>query len=219
VSQGGEGKELKKGAYQVKRVLPYILIITGLLMILVPLTGTLFYQAKQDEIYQNYLDLQENMDSGSLSASVNPDLAEDDDQVVGEEDKWRPSVIGRIKIPAIEMDLLLIEGTSAAELNWGAGHIIGSALPGAPGNCSIAGHRNYVFGSYFSRLDEVVVGNIITLNYQKTDYQYVVDEIFIVEPDDVSVLKSKAGQSTVTLITCTPKGSNTHRLIVQGHLN
>jgi sortase A len=189
------------------------------MMIVVPLTGTLFYQAKQDEIYQNYLELQENMDVGSPNASVNPDLVEEGDQVEAEKDKWRPTVIGRIKIPAIEMDLLLIEGTSAAELNWGAGHIIGSALPGAPGNCSIAGHRNYVFGSYFSRLDEIVMGNIITLNYQKTDYQYVVDEIFIVEPDDVSVLKSKAGQSTVTLITCTPKGSNTHRLIVQGHLN
>lgn len=188
-------------------------------MIVVPLTGTLFYQAKQDEIYQNYLELQENMDVGSPSPSVNPDLVAEGDQVAAEEDKWRPTVIGRIVIPAIEMDLLLIEGTSAAELNWGAGHIIGSALPGAPGNCSIAGHRNYVFGSYFSRLDEIVVGNTITLNYQKTDYQYVVDEIFVVEPDDVSVLKSVAGQSTVTLITCTPKGSNTHRLIVQGHLN
>lgn len=188
-------------------------------MIVVPLTGTLFYQAKQDEIYQNYLELQENMDVGSPSPSVNPDLIENGDQAEADKDKWSPTVIGRIKILAVEIDLLLIEGTSAAELNWGAGHIIGSALPGEVGNCSIAGHRNYVFGSYFSRLDEIVVGYTITLNYKKTDYQYVVDEIFVVEPDDVSVLKSVAGQSTVTLITCTPKGSNTHRLIVQGHLN
>lgn len=202
----------------MKRALPYILIVTGLLMILVPLTGTIYYQAKQDKIYQNYLDLQDNMDVGSPSPSVNPDLIENGDQAEADKDKWSPTVIGRIKIPAVQIDLLLIEGTSAAELNWGAGHIIGSALPGEVGNCSIAGHRNYVFGSYFSRLDEIILGNIITLNYKKMDYEYVVDEIFVVKPDDVSVLKSNSGESTVTLITCTPKGSNTHRLIVKGHL-
>jgi sortase A len=203
----------------VRRVLPYILIIAGLLMIAVPLTGTLFYQSKQDKIYQNYLELQGNMDVGSPSASPNSDFIDGNHQSKGEDiEEWSPTVLGRIKIPAIEMDLLLIEGTSAAELNWGAGHIIGSALPGASGNCAIAGHRNYVFGSYFSRLDEVVVGDVIALDYKNSTFKYAVHEIFVVKPEDVSVLKSERNQSIITLITCTPKGANTHRLIVQGVL-
>lgn len=189
-------------------------------MIVVPLTGTIYYQNKQYEIYQSYLDLQDNMDVGSPQASVNPDLLEGNDQPLAEvEEQWRPTVLGRVKIPAIGMDLLLVEGTSAAELNWGGGHIVGTALPGEAGNCAIAGHRNYVFGSYFSRLDEVIVGNVITVNYQKSEFDYIVDEILVVEPWDVSVLQPREGKSMVTLITCTPKGSNTHRLIVQGHLN
>jgi sortase A len=203
----------------LRRVLPYILIIAGFLIIVVPLTGTIYYQNKQDEVYQNYLDLQDNMDVGSPSASINPDIVDEGQLEADEEDVWHPTVLGRIKIPAIEIDLLLIEGTSAAELNLGAGHIVGSAFPGDIGNCAIAGHRNYVFGSYFSRLDEIAIGNVITINYGKKNFEYVVDEIFVVEPEDVSVLESESNQSIVTLITCTPKGANTHRLIVQGHLN
>lgn len=204
----------------MRRVLPYILIFAGFLMIVVPLTGTIYYQNKQDELYQNYLELQNNLDIGSPSASVNPDLLDETGQKpVVEEDPWQPTVIGRIAIPAIEIDLLLIEGTSATELNWGAGHIISSALPGEAGNCAIAGHRNYVFGSYFSRLGEIVIGNVIIVNYQKESFEYVVDQIFVVEPEDISVLKSRGKQATITLITCTPKGANTQRLIVQGYLN
>lgn len=128
------------------------------------------------------------------------------------------SVIGRIKIPSIRVDLLLVEGTDAKELRVGAGHFTGSAMPGQKGNCAIAGHRNYTFGSMFNRLGEMKVGNIITIEENKQVFQYQVKRISVVEPSDVSVLNQNKHKRELTLITCTPVHIATHRLIIRAEL-
>lgn len=128
------------------------------------------------------------------------------------------SVIGRIKIPSIRVDLLLVEGTDAKELRVGAGHFTGSAMPGQKGNCAIAGHRNYTFGSMFNRLGEMKAGNIITIEENKQVFQYRVNHISVVEPSDVAVLNQNKHKRELTLITCTPVRIATHRLIIRAEL-
>lgn len=128
------------------------------------------------------------------------------------------SVIGRIKIPSIRVDLLLVEGTDAKELCVGAGHFTGSAMPGQKGNCAIAGHRNYTFGSMFNRLGEIKTGNIITIEENKQVFQYRVSHISVVEPSDVAVLNQNKHKRELTLITCTPVRIATHRLIIRAEL-
>lgn len=127
-------------------------------------------------------------------------------------------VIGRIAIDRIDCDLLLLEGSSSRELRYGAGHLDGTALPGQKGNCAIAGHRNYTFGTYFNRLDEMKNDDPIAITYEDHTYTYLVYDSFTVLPDDISVLEQPDDDSIITLITCAPKGSNTHRLIVRARL-
>lgn len=127
-------------------------------------------------------------------------------------------VIGRIEIPKISSDLLLLEGSSSRELRYGAGHLTGTAMPGDVGNCAVAAHRNYTFGTYFNRLDEVENGDTITITYNGSVTVYTVFNSLTVLPSDISVLEQPADDTILTLITCTPKGSNTHRLIVQARL-
>ena len=126
-------------------------------------------------------------------------------------------IMGRINIPAISSDLLLIEGSSSKQLKWGAGHVTGTAMPGEAGNCAIAAHRNYTFGTYFSRLNELKVGDEIDIEYKGKPYKYRVTDSFVVDPDEVWVL-GKTEKPIITLITCHPRGSGTKRLIVRGEL-
>ena len=127
-------------------------------------------------------------------------------------------VLGRIKIPSISCDLILSEGAGKEEMKFGAGHVLGTVYPGQKGNCAVAAHRNDSFGTYFSRLGEIHEGDTVSFEFGTSKYSYRVYEIFVVTPDDISVLEPIDDKSTVTLISCHPKGSNTHRLIVRGEL-
>ena len=81
------------------------------------------------------------------------------------------------------------------------------------GNCVIAGHRNYTFGTYFNRLNEVQVGDMIYFDTRTETYAYQVSEIQVVEPDDLEILDDRDSEQ-LTLYTCTPLYIATHRLVV-----
>lgn len=190
-------------------------------MICVPLIGGLYNNYQQDKLYAQYeknlaeefvaLDktLTETVSGDGIDVASKPDLNKELDLIEG--------IMGRINIPAISSDLLLIEGSSSKQLKWGAGHVTGTAMPGEAGNCAIAGHRNYTFGTYFSRLDELKVGDEIDIDYNGKPYKYRVTDSFVVNPDEVWVL-GKTEKPIITLITCHPRGSGTKRLIVRGEL-
>lgn len=197
------------------------LIIAGILLILVPVLGSAYNNYKQERLYNEFLHSEDLIDAiGSMDEAFSESVPADPEleTPIVPEDSYRPTVLGRIIIPAAAIDILLLEGTTAKDLNWGAGHIPSTPMPGEVGNCAIAGHRNYTFGSYFSRLDEVKVGDHITIEYKGTEFEYEVYKILTVLPTDSSVLAQTKNNSIVTLITCTPRGSNTHRLIVHGKL-
>ena len=122
------------------------------------------------------------------------------------------------RIPEISVDLPIYHGTSESALASGAGHLYGSSLPvgGASTHSVITGHRGLVEAMMFTRLDEMKVDDYFYIDVMGETLGYRVDRIEVIEPDDTSRLKIVEGEDRVTLMTCTPYGVNTHRLLVSG---
>ncbi|MFP5318663.1 MAG: sortase [Acidimicrobiia bacterium] len=120
----------------------------------------------------------------------------------------------RIRIPALDVDAVVVEGVTPSALRAGAGHYPQTPLPCEAGNVSIAGHRT-TYGKPFGNIDRLKVGDTIELTTPVGGCVYqLVKAPFIVEPTDMSVIQPTA-ERTVTLTTCHPKGSAAERLIVQ----
>jgi sortase A len=124
--------------------------------------------------------------------------------------------LGVLKIPSIELEVPLLEGSDDLTLNRGVGHIEGTTAPGAIGNVGIAGHRD----GFFRGLKDLRLGDTMDLFTEKGNSRYVVDEILIVPPENVSVLAPRAKRS-LTLVTCYPfyfVGSAPMRYIVHASI-
>ena len=128
-------------------------------------------------------------------------------------------VMGYIDIPKINVKLPIYHGTDEAVLQTSIGHIRETSLPvgGAGSHCALSGHRGLPSAKLFSDLDKVIEGDTFTLSILNETYTYQVDRIRVVQPSDVSALQIVPGEDLCTLITCTPYGINTHRLLVRGH--
>lgn len=128
-------------------------------------------------------------------------------------------VMGTIKVPSVSIELPIYHGTSEEALASGAGHLYGTSLPvgGDSTHSVITGHRGLVEALMFTRLDEVKKGDFFYIEVMGETLGYEVDRITVIEPDDTSQLKIVPGEDRVTLMTCTPYGVNTHRLLVSGH--
>lgn len=127
----------------------------------------------------------------------------------------------RLRIPSIGVDVVVVEGTTPSALRAGAGHYVGTPLPGQSGNVAIAGHR-MTFGRPFNRLDEVRPGDEALLDSPTTEYVYRALPSFdgaanphAVSPTDVAVIGQLPPGHWLTLTTCTPKGSAAQRLIAR----
>lgn len=127
-------------------------------------------------------------------------------------------IMGYIRIPAIKVRLPIYHGTAEATLERGVGHIKATALPiGGVGSHSVlTGHSGLHTAKMFDELEEVKLGQEFYLEILGRTLAYRVDQIEVVEPDDISKLMAIDGADHVTLITCTPYGINSHRLLVRG---
>lgn len=127
-------------------------------------------------------------------------------------------LMARVKIPTIGVDLPIYHGTSDEVLNRGAGHLEGSHLPigGADTHSVITAHRGLANAEMFTNLDQVEVGDRFTMEVFGEVLTYEVRETKVVQPDDTDTLRPVAGRDLVTLITCTPLGINSHRILVTG---
>ena len=125
-------------------------------------------------------------------------------------------VMGTIRIPKISVRLPIYHGTSQSALASGSGHLYGSSLPvgGRSTHAVITGHRGLVEAMMFTRLDEMRVGDYFYIEVMGRTLGYKVDRISVIEPNDTSKLKIVPDEDRVTLMTCTPYGVNTHRLLV-----
>ena len=128
-------------------------------------------------------------------------------------------IIGYIEIPSIGCSLPIYHGTDEAVLQIAVGHIAGTSLPvgGQGTHCVLSGHRGLPSAKLFTDLDKMVDGDIFVLRVLDETLTYVVDRILIVEPYEMDALEIEAGKDYCTLVTCTPYGINTHRLLVRGH--
>lgn len=128
-------------------------------------------------------------------------------------------IIGYIEIPNIKVSLPIYHGVDEAVLQIAVGHIEGSSLPvgGEGTHCVISGHRGLPSAKLFTNLDEMEEGDLFMLRVLDETLTYEVDQIRIVEPEDLSALEIEEGKDLCTLVTCTPYGINSHRLLVRGH--
>ena len=128
-------------------------------------------------------------------------------------------VMGYIEILSINISLPVYHGTEEGVLQIAVGHLEWSSLPvgGADTHCVLSGHRGLPSAKLFTNLDKLVVGDKFIMRVLDEVLTYEVDQILIVEPTDVSTLMIEAGKDLCTLVTCTPYGINSHRLLVRGH--
>lgn len=128
-------------------------------------------------------------------------------------------IICYIEIPKIKCRLPIYHGTSEGVLQIAVGHIEGSSLPvgGESTHTVLSGHRGLPSARLFTDLDMLVVGDIILINVLDEVLTYEVDQLLIVMPYELDSLQIQPGEDLVTLVTCTPYGINTHRLLVRGH--
>ena len=128
-------------------------------------------------------------------------------------------MMGSVEIPKINIKIPIYHTTEEDVLNKGAGHLEGSSLPvgGANTHAVISAHRGLPSASLFTDLDQMKVGDHFLLHVLDGTLCYEVDKISVVKPEDTSALAVEDGQDLVTLLTCTPYGVNTERLLVRGH--
>lgn len=128
-------------------------------------------------------------------------------------------MMGYVEIPAIKVTLPVYHGTSDSVLRSAVGHLEWSSLPvgGSGTHCVLSGHRGLPSAKLFTNLDKLTVGDAFTLHVLDETLTYEVDQIRIVEPNETSDLQIVDGEDYCTLVTCTPYGINTHRLLVRGH--
>lgn len=132
----------------------------------------------------------------------------------------KSGIMGYLKIDKINVKLPIYHGTSSSVLQKGIGHLDGSSLPvsGESTHTVLSGHTGLPSSKLLTDLDKLELGDTFQIDVLNQVYTYEVDQILVVEPEEMEHLEIVSGKQYVTLITCTPYGVNTHRLLVRGEL-
>lgn len=179
-----------------------------------------------DELNINSTEIESNIDAGNnLSETSLPEANNvETERETPENNKPDLSKVfegkqisGLLEISKINVNAAILEGTDDSVLKYAVGHYPEFGEVGKPGNYVLLGHRNYVYGHFFRNLDNLKAGDEVKITVGDTTYIYVVYESFVVEPEEVWVLE-QTEESIITMITCTPIGTYTDRLIVRGQL-
>ncbi len=220
-------------------LLPALLVIVGLIVIIYPVVSTQWNNWQQNRAAAEYAKLQT-----SIPAEVSDKEWEDAHRYNDERadgpilDPWidrfvpdnqayqdylavlnSTDAMGRLIIPSAKTDLPIYHGTREDTLQRGVGHLFGSDLPvGGEGTHSVlTGHTGLPNATLFDNLKDVKEGDSFFIQVACHKLKYQVDQIKAVLPDEVESLRAEPGKDLVTLVTCTPYGINTHRLLVRGH--
>lgn len=213
-----------------------IVLLAGLSLLLYPTVSDYLQTLAHRRVIAEYLSNIEEMDDTSYdelledALAYNAELANSyvsllqlsENKVQQYEsllDVTGTGMMGYIQIPSIDVSLPIYHGSSDEVLRVGVGHLEGSSLPvgGETAHTLLSGHRGLPSATLFTHLDKLQEGDTFTLRILRDAYTYEVDKINVVEPGEVDTLKMEAGQDYCTLITCTPYGVNSHRLLVRGH--
>jgi sortase A len=194
----------------IRNYIGKILITIGIILILAVI-GIRFHTINnQEKNIRSFLNYRENcLRNENQDLSQESETASAKNSVVIEE-----NLIGIMNIEKIDLSVAIAEGTTKEALRYSVGHFEDTSLPGEVGNACFVGHRSYAFGEYFNRLDELEIGDQIEILTAKDTLTYEVTESFVVEPEDIWVLK-QTDEEIITLVTCTPVRIATHRLIIR----
>ncbi|MDD7282021.1 MAG: class C sortase [Erysipelotrichaceae bacterium] len=212
-----------------------LILLMGLSLLLYPSISDYwnsFHQSRSIiEYTQNVstLDTEEYKKLWNLASDYNSKLIEKNNEYVLSSDEKKEyesllnvsdnGVMGYVEIPKIKCNLPIYHGTDESALQVAIGHLEWTSLPvgGESTHCVLSGHRGLPSAKLFTNLDELEIGDTFMLHVLDETLTYEVDQILIVEPQQTKNLKIVEGEDLCTLVTCTPYGINTHRLLVRGH--
>lgn len=212
-----------------------LIFLVGLGFISYPTVSNLWNQAHQSRAIATYskqvekLDDSENKKMLKAARKYNKSLLKKSDHwKLSKKDKKKykslldvsgTGIMGYIEVPKIDCSLPIYHGTDEGALQIAIGHLEGSSLPvgGKSTHCVLSGHRGLPSARLFTDLDQMEEGDIFILNILGRKLAYEVDQINVVLPEEMSDLEIEEGKDLCTLVTCTPYGINTHRLLVRGH--
>lgn len=212
-----------------------VVFFVGVSVLLYPTVSDYWNSLHQSQAIATYADSVENMDEQDYeklwdaAVSYNQKLFQsghglglkDEEKEEYNEllDVSGTGIMSYVEIPKIKCSLPIYHGTDEGVLQIAVGHIEGSSLPvgGLNTHCVLSGHRGLPSAKLFSNLDKLEEGDIFMIRTLDQTLTYEVDQIRIVLPDEVEDLKIEEGKDLCTLVTCTPYGINTHRLLVRGH--
>lgn len=224
---------MKKGSFSTAILI--LIFLIGLSLLLYPTVSDYWNSLHQTQVIAEYAEQVASLDSGryeQLLADARAynetlPLKADRYKMSDEERKEYESllnvsgngIIGYIEIPMIGCSLPVYHGTDESVLQIAVGHIEGSSLPVGGLGCHsvLSGHRGLPSAKLFTDLDKLTEGDDFILRILDETLTYEVDQILIVEPNDLSALEIEPDKDYCTLVTCTPYGINTQRLLVRGH--
>lgn len=212
-----------------------VVFVAGLSFLLYPTVSNLWNQAHQSRAIATYTEQVEKLDDSSNKEMLKA-ARKYNKELLKKADHWKLSkkdkkkyeslldvsgtgIMGYIEIPKIDCSLPVYHGTDEGALQIAIGHLEGSSLPvgGKSSHCVLSGHRGLPSARLFTDLDQMEEGDTFILNILGHKLAYEVDQIKVVLPEEMSDLEIQEGKDLCTLVTCTPYGINTHRLLVRGH--
>lgn len=214
-----------------------IIFLAGFLLLLYPLISNMVHQRQQSDAVASYDSAVSNRSEEEIQEILNQAteynnmlfqsngaIVDNMDTSILSDESYNSllnqanGIMGSIEIPKIDVDLPVYHGTEDNVLSVGVGHIQGTSLPvgGENTHCVLSGHRGLPGSSLFTRLDEMKEGDLFFLSVMGETLAYKVYDIQVVDPDNTEVLEITVGKDDVSLVTCTPYGLNTHRLVVTG---
>ena len=228
-------RKRKKGGVSISTIIMVLILIVGAGIMAYPTFSDWWNSFHQSRAIASYVTAVEETDQETIDAMMAEAHAYNE-RLLSKPDRYRMSdaeraeyssildltgtgVIGYIQIPDIGVNLPIYHGVEESVLQVAIGHIEGSSLPvGGPStHAAVSGHRGLPSAKLFTDLDKLVEGDIFTITVLDQTATYEVDQIRIVLPGDMSDLNIQQNEDYVTLITCTPYGINTHRILVRGH--
>lgn len=224
----------------IKRVLvPIVLVLLGLAVLIYPVVATQWNNVQQQRVAEEYAELEKDANPEKLNTSLEaareynkqpfagPILDPWLDKIPENSPEYRSyleqldefDTMARLVVPAGEINLPVYYGTDDDTLQNGVGHLFGSHLPvgGIGTHTVLTGHTGLPNATLFDNLKDVAEGDAIYVQVAGEKLKYEVDQIKVVLPDETEDLQPQNGQDLITLITCTPYGINSHRLLVRGH--